>query len=107
MKKHYISGIIIFVLGTTFSTNVFAEGDLGRGEAKYKVCAACHGETVEGRNSANAPKISGQHSWYIDRPLNNFKNGVRGTHFNDITGMQMRPMAMTLLKDKDIDDVLR
>jgi len=28
MKKHYISGIIIFVLGTAFSTNVFAEGDL-------------------------------------------------------------------------------
>ena len=28
MRKHYISGIIIFVLGTTFSTNVFAEGDM-------------------------------------------------------------------------------
>ena len=106
MKKHYISGIIIFVLGTAFSTNVFAEGDLGRGEAKYKVCAACHGENGEGRKIANAPRISGQHSWYLARQLNNFKNGVRGTHFNDITGMQMRPMAMTLLTDQDIDDVL-
>jgi len=106
MKKHYISGIIIFVLGTAFSTNVFAEGDLGRGEAKYKVCAACHGENGEGRKIANAPRISGQHSWYIARQLNNFKNGIRGTHFNDITGMQMRPMAMTLLTDQDIDDVL-
>jgi len=106
MKEHYISGIIIFVLGTAFSTNVFAEGDLGRGEAKYKVCAACHGENGEGRKIANAPKISGQHSWYIARQLNNFKNGVRGTHINDITGMQMRPMAMTLLTDQDIDDVL-
>jgi len=106
MKKHYISGIIIFVLGTAFSTNVFAEGDLGRGEAKYKVCAACHGENGEGRKIANAPKISGQHSWYIARQLNNFKNGVRGTHFNDITGMQMRPIAMTLGTDQDIDDVV-
>ena len=106
MKKHYISGIIIFVLGTAFSTNVFAEGDMGRGEAKYKVCAACHGENGEGRKIANAPRISGQHSWYLARQLNNFKNGVRGTHFNDITGMQMRPMAMTLLTDQDIDDVL-
>jgi len=42
MRKHYISGKIIFYLGTTFSTNVFAEGDMRRGEAKYKVCAACH-----------------------------------------------------------------
>jgi len=106
MKKHYISGIIIFVLGTAFSTNVFAEGDLGRGEAKYKVCAACHGENGEGRKIANAPRISGQHSWYIARQLNNFKNGVRGTHFNDITGMQMRPIAMTLGTDQDIDDVV-
>ena len=106
MKKHYISGIIIFVIGTAFSTNVFAEGDLGRGEAKYKVCAACHGENGEGRKIANAPRISGQHSWYIARQLNNFKNGVRGTHINDITGMQMRPMAMTLATDQDIEDVL-
>ena len=106
MKEHYISGIIIFVLGTAFSTNVFAEGDLGRGEAKYKVCAACHGENGEGRKIANAPRISGQHSWYIARQLNNFKNGVRGAHINDITGMQMRPMAMTLATDQDIEDVL-
>jgi len=106
MRKHYISGIIIFVLGTTFSTNVFAEGDMGRGEAKYKVCAACHGENGEGKKYTNAPRISGQHSWYIARQLNNFKNGVRGTHFNDITGMQMRPIAMTLGTDQDIDDVV-
>ncbi len=34
MKKHYIAGIIIFVLGIAFSTNVFAEGDVVRGKAK-------------------------------------------------------------------------
>jgi cytochrome c553 len=106
MKKHYISGIIIFVLGTAFSTNVFAEGDMGRGKAKYNVCAACHGENGEGKKYTNAPKIAGQQSWYLARQLKNFKNGVRGTHINDITGMQMRPMAMTLLTDQDIDDVL-
>ena len=106
MKKHYISGIIIFVLGTAFSTNVFAEGDVVRGKAKYKVCAACHGENGEGRKIANAPRISGQHSWYIARQLKNFKNNVRGTHINDITGMQMRPIAMTLGTDQDIDDVV-
>ena len=106
MKKHYIAGIIIFVLGTAFSTNVFAEGDVVRGKAKYKVCAACHGENGEGRKIANAPRISGQHSWYIARQLKNFKNNVRGTHINDITGMQMRPIAMTLGTDQEIDDVV-
>ena len=106
MKKYYLSGIIIFVLGSAFSTNVFAKGDARRGEAKYKVCAACHGENGGGRKFANAPRISGQQSWYIARQLKNFKNGVRGTHINDIIGMQMRPIAMTLETDQDIDDVV-
>ena len=52
---------------------------------------------AKAEKSQMLPKISGQHSWYIARQLNNFKNGVRGTHINDITGMQMRPIAMTLL----------
>ncbi len=55
MKKHYIAGIIIFVLGIAFSTNVFAEGDVVRGKAKYKVCAACHGENAAGNDGIAPP----------------------------------------------------
>ena len=32
--------------------------------------------------------------------------GIRGNHPEDITGMQMRTMAMTLYTDKDIEDIL-
>ena len=69
MRKHYFLGIIIFVVVTFFSVNVFGKGDVRRGEAKYKVCAACHGENGEGSKIANAPRISGQHSWYLARQL--------------------------------------
>jgi len=106
MRKHYFLGIIIFVVVTFFSVNVFGKGDVRRGEAKYKVCAACHGENGEGSKIANAPRISGQHSWYIARQLKNFKNNIRGIHLNDITGMQMRPIAMTLETNQEIDDVV-
>ena len=51
MKKHYISGIIIFVLGTAFSTNVFAEGDLGRGEAKYRYALPAMEKMVKAKNT--------------------------------------------------------
>ena len=99
MINHFISGIIILVLGTVFSADVFAEGDTERGEAKYKVCIACHGENGGGRKITNAPRIAGQQSWYLVRQLKNFKNGIRGSHYDDIPGMQMRPMAMTFVND--------
>ena len=106
MRNHFISGIIILVLGTVFSADVFAEGDTERGEAKYKVCIACHGENGGGRKITNAPRIAGQQSWYLARQLKNFKNGIRGSHYDDITGMQMRPMAMSLVTDQDVEDVV-
>ncbi len=106
MNKRFITGLIILVLGAAFSMNVFAEGDLKRGEAKYKVCVACHGADGAGRKVTNAPRIAGQQSWYLTRQLNNFKNGIRGSHVKDITGLQMRPMAMSLISDQDVEDVV-
>ena len=106
MKKQFISGLIILALGTLFSMNVFAEGDLTRGEASYKVCVACHGENGGGRKVTNAPRIAGQQSWYLTRQLNNFRDGIRGSHIKDITGMQMRPMALSLVTEQEVEDVV-
>jgi len=89
-----------------FSTNALAEADLNRGEANYKVCIACHGENGGGRKITNAPRISGQQAWYLTRQINNFRNGIRGTHINDITGLQMRPMALSLVTDQEVEDVV-
>ena len=89
-----------------FSINVFAEGNVNRGKAKYKVCIACHGENGGGIKITNAPRIAGQKAWYLKRQLYNFKNGIRGSHLKDITGMQMRTMALSLYNDQDIDDVV-
>ncbi|MBC8259282.1 MAG: c-type cytochrome [SAR324 cluster bacterium] len=106
MNNHFITGIITLVLGTVFSINAFAEGDLERGEANYKVCTACHGDDGEGKLITNAPRLAGQQAWYLARQLNNFKKGIRGTHHQDIIGMQMRPMAISLVTDQDVEDVV-
>ena len=105
MKQQFISFIIVFVIGSVCSSILFAAGDLQRGKEKYKVCVACHGDNGEGSKITNAPRISGQQSWYIARQLNNFKQGIRGTHLDDITGMQMRPMAMALADEDAINNV--
>lgn len=83
-----------------------APGDPGLGAASFAVCAACHGVNGEGNVALNAPKLSGQDPTYLKKQLQNYKQGIRGTHDDDVFGKQMRPMAATLINDSMIDNVL-
>lgn len=71
----------------------------------YQLCASCHGTKGEGNESVKAPAIAGLPAWYVERQLHQFKSGIRGKHPDDITGMQMRPMAVSLKRDIDIKTV--
>lgn len=82
-----------------------AVANVAAGQAQYAVCAACHGQKAEGNVALNAPKLSGQQSWYVARQLKYYKQGVRGAHEQDIYGKQMAPMAMVLANDQAIDNV--
>ena len=77
-----------------------------RGKAAYMICSSCHGPEGEGSQAMNAPALAGQEGWYLKRQIHKFKDGQRGTHAEDIYGMQMRPMAMTLANDAKIDEVV-
>ncbi len=81
------------------------EGDAAAGQKAYVTCIACHGENGEGNTSLNAPRLSGQHDWYIVRQLENFKAGVRGANPKDIYGAQMKPMAEMLATEEQVRDV--
>ena len=81
------------------------DGNQEAGKAAYAPCVACHGANGEGNKSLNAPRLSGQHDWFVVRQLNNFKAGIRGTHAKDIYGQQMRPMAQILATDQQVNDV--
>lgn len=70
--------------------------DPAAGQAAYAVCAACHGQQGEGNIGMNAPKLAGQSAWYLERQLDDFRSGMRGTAGGDPYGMQMRPMAMAV-----------
>lgn len=81
-------------------------GDPVAGSASYAICAACHGGQGEGLVALNAPKLTGQHSGYLKRQLRNYKLGRRGSHEDDLYGLQMAPMAATLVNDTMIDNVV-
>ena len=91
----------------TYAQTVAARpADAEAGKAAFAVCAACHGAEAEGNRTLNAPKLSGQADWYLQRQLRNFKQGARGTHDADTYGKQMAPMAATLADDAAIANVV-
>lgn len=76
-----------------------------RGADLFRLCAACHGEAGAGNEEVGAPLIAGVPQWYLEAQLNEFRDGTRGTHFDDIMGMRMRPMARTLMREGDVEAV--
>jgi cytochrome c oxidase subunit 2 len=76
-----------------------------RGADLYRLCAVCHGESAAGDEVVGAPAIGGMPQWYLEGQLNQFRTGNRGTHFDDIMGMRMRPMALTLMREGDVEAV--
>jgi cytochrome c oxidase subunit 2 len=68
-------------------------------------CSQCHGAAGQGQESIGAPSIAGLPDWYVVEQLNKFRGAVRGTHFDDIEGMRMRPMALTLGTQTDVEAV--
>jgi cytochrome c553 len=78
-----------------------------RGEQLFELCASCHGAQGQGNALFLAPNIAGLPLWYIEGQLTKFRDGGRGTHFDDHQGMRMRPMAMSLRNEHgdDLKDV--
>lgn len=87
-------------------TLAVAAGNADVGRAQYAVCAACHGQQGEGVQALNGPKLTGQSDWYMRSEIHAFKNGLRGSHEDDLYGRQMAPMAMTLANDAAINNVI-
>ncbi len=79
-----------------------AAEDADRGATLFRYCTQCHGEQGEGNALALAPAIAGLPAWYVERQLEHFRSGIRGRHFDDIAGMRMRPMSLTLRKEGDV-----
>jgi cytochrome c oxidase subunit 2 len=73
-----------------------------RGAALFQLCAQCHGDAAEGNQAFGAPAIAGLPLWYVEGQLRKFRVGLRGRHFDDLEGMRMRPMSLTLRNDEDV-----
>ncbi len=82
-------------------------GNLHNGNNLYQgKCGACHGGKAEGNPALKSPRLAGLDAAYIKRQFALFRDGVRGTHPQDLPGRQMALMAKTLPTERDLDDVI-
>ena len=103
MKRKYW---ILSIFGLLLAGPVGAQGNAEKGQQYFLLCQTCHGENGAGNESLGAPRIAGQHGWYLQRQLQNFKAGVRGAHADDLYGQTMAPMAQTLPDDQAVLDAV-
>lgn len=64
-----------------------------------KGCHSCHGTMGEGVGPKNGPKLAGLTAEYIARQLTHFREGVRGTHPEDVYGKRMTLASNSLTDD--------
>ena len=76
-----------------------------RSRELFATCASCHGPKGAGIRELGAPGIAGMKEPYLELQLQKFRTGIRGTQFNDMEGMRMRPMALSLRDDNDLKAV--
>jgi cytochrome c553 len=76
-----------------------------RGAELYETCQPCHGNSAVGNPEIAAPAIAGLPQWYIEDQLRGFQTGFRGDHASDLPGLRMRPMALSLTREGDIESV--
>lgn len=82
-----------------------AAGAAASGPENYELCAQCHGADGRGNRAANAPSIAGLPPWYVSAQLQKYRAGHRGTHPDDVGGLQMRPIARALATEADVEAI--
>ncbi len=99
--KRAALGVAFTALAAGLSAPVAAEEN-ARGRELWQFCQQCHMQDGAGNQLYLAPDIAGLPEWYVFRQLQKFHTGVRGTNFDDLSGMRMRPVGLWLKDEADM-----
>ena len=99
---------VVAYIGTLPDTRPQAtiSGDETRGADLFQTCASCHGAEGEGIWALNAPRLAGMNDWYLKRQLENYRQGIRGTHPKDLYGKQMNLLSVMLRDEQSMNDLI-
>jgi cytochrome c oxidase subunit 2 len=104
MRENVIAHVAALPDASTQANTV--TGDVDNGRSLYASCGTCHGFEGQGRWATNAPRLAGMSDWYLERQLQYFRDGVRGSHADDLYGEQMALIAGMLSAENAIRDVV-
>ncbi len=106
MFRVLLPSLVLLICGLTLSGCRLGAPDAAtHGREIFETCVPCHNADGSGNPAVGAPNISGMKEWYVQRELEKFRAGVRGAHFSDVEGMRMRPMALSLASENDVEAV--
>jgi cytochrome c553 len=94
--RSILSLLVFASMAPAFISQTFAQ-DAAKGKALFATCIQCHGEKGDGNPEKKAPRISGQHDWYVIKQVTEIKNGVR-------KNPDMQPFVAKL-SEQDIKDL--
>lgn len=99
-------GVLLIVAAFRGTPAMAADGEPVIPPEKLVYCSVCHGVQLKGNHVIQAPRLSGMAPWYVERQLLAFARGWRGTHEEDLYGMEMQPMAAAL-SESDMREAAR
>ena len=91
----YKSAAVALLISLLLSNTIQAQQDTldsqegVAGADLFVMCAFCHGAQGQGGPALDAPPLAGMEAWYIESQLVAFQKGIRGTHPDDVPGLQM------------------
>jgi cytochrome c oxidase subunit 2 len=100
--RNWLLFVLLSGLGVAGCQAQASTDSSNRGKELFETCSECHGTNGQGNSEIGAPNIAGMSAWYVEAELRKFRGGVRGAEFDDIEGMRMRPMALSLPTDGDV-----
>lgn len=104
LRPHRLSALALLAAGLAACQGTPPVG-MERGAELFETCTPCHGPEAAGNPDIEAPAIAGLPQWYIEEQLRGFQQGFRGDHYTDLAGLRMRPMALSLSREGDIESV--
>jgi len=91
--------IIFFISGGALAQTLEKPNETVTGEELFVVCSFCHGENAQGSRRRDGPALAGLPAWYLELQMQNYTDGIRGTHPEDIPGQIMHYSTGMLRND--------
>jgi cytochrome c oxidase subunit 2 len=102
MKRYVAYGLLGLTAGAVTPA---VANDYSLVPEEFIYCTTCHGVELQGNHSVDAPRLNGMEGWYLKSQMLAFKREHRGTHTEDLIGMEMQPQAAAL-SEAQIDAVV-